>query len=500
MGLLAWLLPLAAVVCLAGAVLLARDRWRAAVQVGWALVSAAAGVGFVLVVGGFLVRRLDVDTLGGAVGRAGWRLFVQPLWWGVVALAVVGVTLILTAGSVVPDVLRAQSARLRASLVRRPATAPGVAVRAALVGAIGLATIADPGGMVELAAFVVAVGLVLFAVTEIADLAHQARPRRAADEAGTPRTGRTRPRPAALVGGGVVLVLAVVGVAVLARPGRDVTAAAGAEHGERCNGHAELCERTFDQVAYVASHNAMSVAGEPGWFLAEQLDPIPDQLDQGVRALLIDVWSGRPADTVVRTAASSYAEALAVTEQELGPDVVAAAGRIITAVAGEPEGPEARFLCHGLCETGSTPFLETLGALRTWMATHPDEVVTLFIEDHVDPTLIAADLEAAELLPVVHQPVAGEPWPTLGEMIRSGRRLVVMVEEGDGGASCPMAGQRLRAHPGDAVHVPDHRFVHLRREPRPHRRPAAAAQPLALGLLVAGDGRPTGQHPRRAAR
>ena len=58
----------------------------------------------------------------------------------------------------------------------------------------------------------------------------------------------------------------------------------------------------------------MSVAREPGWFLPEQLDPIAEQLDQGVRALLVDVWSGRPAGTVVRTAPSSYAEALAVTE------------------------------------------------------------------------------------------------------------------------------------------------------------------------------------------
>ena len=54
-------------------------------------------------------------------------------------------------------------------------------------------------------------------------------------------------------------------------------------------------------------------------------------------------------------------------------------------------------MCHGLCETGSTPFLDTLGELRGWMAANPDEVVTLFIEDHVDADLIAADVEAAGL-------------------------------------------------------------------------------------------------------
>ena len=57
-------------------------------------------------------------------------------------------------------------------------------------------------------------------------------------------------------------------------------------------------------------------------------------------------------------------------------------------------------MCHGLCETGSTPFLDTLEQLRGWMVANPDEVVTLFIEDHVDSSLIAADVEAAGLLPI----------------------------------------------------------------------------------------------------
>ena len=204
-----------------------------------------------------------------------------------------------------------------------------------------------------------------------------------------------------------------------------------------CNGHAELCDRRFDEVAYVASHNAMAAATEPGWFLAEQVDSIPIQLDQGVRALLVDVWSGIPAGTVVRTAPGSYEEALAVAEEELGPEVVAAAQRVADSVAGQATGTEALFMCHGLCETGSTSFLDTLDQLRGWMVANPDEVVTLFIEDHVDSSLIAADVEAAGLLDLVYDPSTGDPWPTLGEMIRSGRRLVVMVEEGTGGEAAP---------------------------------------------------------------
>jgi hypothetical protein len=71
------------------------------------------------------------------------------------------------------------------------------------------------------------------------------------------------------------------------------------------------------------------------------------------------------------------------------------------------------------------------------MIANSDEVVTLFIEDHVDAALIAADVETAGLLDFVYDPSTGDPWPALGEMIRSGRRLVVMVEEGDGGDQAP---------------------------------------------------------------
>lgn len=65
-------------------------------------------------------------------------------------------------------------------------------------------------------------------------------------------------------------------------------------------------------------------------------------------------------------------------------------------------------MCHGLCETGSTPFVPALQGVRTWLQANPAEVVTLFIEDHVAADLIAAD-----------------------------RRLVVMLENGDGGDDAP---------------------------------------------------------------
>ena len=82
----------------------------------------AAGVlGVVLVVGGFVVRRLDADTLGGAVAQAAWGVMVRPLWWGVALLAAFGLAMMLACDSVAPAALAAQ--RCRACAARRSATA-----------------------------------------------------------------------------------------------------------------------------------------------------------------------------------------------------------------------------------------------------------------------------------------------------------------------------------------------------------------------------------------
>jgi hypothetical protein len=434
LGVLAWLLPLLAIVSFGAAVALSRSRWRAAATAGRSLIWAAGAVGVLLVVGGFLVRRFDTDTLDGALVRAAWDVMVRPLWWGVALLSAFGLATMLACDSSAPTVLAQRATRVRQGIVRPQGTA-AVAVRAAVAVVVGIAAIADPLGLLEPLVAVAGALLVLFAISEVARLATATR---ATDTTVAPAGERTRPRPAAIAVAALAGLAVLAGVVWFARPGRDVSAAeAVAGDGTVCNGHAELCDRRFDEVAYVASHNAMATATEPGWFLAEQADSIPVQLDQGVRALLVDVWSGTPAGSVVRTAPGSYDEALAIAEEELGPEVVDAAVRIADSIAGEATGPEARFLCHGLCETGSTPFLQMLGELRGWLAANPNEVVTLFIEDHVDADLIAADVETAGLLPFVHDPLADEPWPTLGEMIRSGERLVVLVEDGDGGAEAP---------------------------------------------------------------
>ena len=65
------------------------------------------------------------------------------------------------------------------------------------------------------------------------------------------------------------------------------------------------------------------------------------------------------------------------------------------------------------------------------MDCYPAEVITLIIEAHVDEARTAAAFEAAGLMPFLHEQPLGAPWPTLREMITSGRRMVVFTESSD---------------------------------------------------------------------
>lgn len=158
---------------------------------------------------------------------------------------------------------------------------------------------------------------------------------------------------------------------------------AGGAGTRRCNGHAALCERRFDEVALPGTHNAHS-AREYGFSIAaNQESGIAKQLEDGVRVLLMDVYEDQ-GETV---------------------------------------------LCHGPCAIGRTPHLDRLLDLRVFLEASPDEVVAIIYEDHVDANVVEADFSAAGLVPYTYA-WAGGTWPTLGELIDAGTRLVVMAESG----------------------------------------------------------------------
>jgi hypothetical protein len=153
-----------------------------------------------------------------------------------------------------------------------------------------------------------------------------------------------------------------------------------------CNGHRELCDRKYDQVVFPATHNAHSAREYRYSVNANQISGLSKQLEDGIRCMLMDVY---PAS-----------------------------------------GAKGTVFCHGVCSLGETPHLSGLAEIKRFMESHPNEVLTIIYEDHVEASAITADLQTAGLSGMTFTHVKGEPWPTLGEMIDRGTRLVVTAEKG----------------------------------------------------------------------
>jgi len=147
-----------------------------------------------------------------------------------------------------------------------------------------------------------------------------------------------------------------------------------------------LLDRPYDQVSFPTTHNAMSNA-EEGWILPNQRYSITRQLDDGVRALMLDIWDWE--------------------------------GEVI--------------LCHGCDEWygylgGHKPLLDGLLEIGQFLDDHPEEVVTIIFESYVSRAAVEPVFLAAGLLEQAHVQVPGTPWPTLAQMIAADTRLVVFTD------------------------------------------------------------------------
>ncbi|MFG2779565.1 hypothetical protein ACGFY7_17150 [Streptomyces prunicolor] len=190
-----------------------------------------------------------------------------------------------------------------------------------------------------------------------------------------------------------------------------------------CEGSAELCDRSYDEVAYLTSHNAMSTTIDR--FIGPLQDPgISAQLDDGVRALQIDTYRWeRPDEIAQRLAESDF-----TPEQR----------KFIASAVDRFNPPRAGlWLCHSVCRAGAIALVPALREIGDWMRTHPTEVVTLIVQDAISGEDTEQAFAQAGLTDLVHtpDPDPAKPWPTLGDMVDSGRRLVVFAERADGPAS-----------------------------------------------------------------
>jgi len=153
-----------------------------------------------------------------------------------------------------------------------------------------------------------------------------------------------------------------------------------------CNGAANHCDRPFNHVPQITTHNAYSNA-EDGFALPtpNQEVGITQQLDDGVRSLMLDTY----------------------------------------------EWQDDLYLCHGVCGSwGARLLSDTLAEIHTWLEANPNDVVSFILEAYITEDQTWAALEASGLDAYVYEHAGlGEPWPTLNEMINANQRLVVFTDD-----------------------------------------------------------------------
>jgi len=167
----------------------------------------------------------------------------------------------------------------------------------------------------------------------------------------------------------------------------QVAASAVKRQATTCNGHPEFCNRSYGNITYVGTHDSYAVGTNN---LATNQDyNITQQLNDGARLLQSQAHNN---SGVIQ-------------------------------------------LCHTSCALyNGGPLSNYLAEVKTWMDANPNDVVTLLIvnSDDFSPEAYATVFQGAGLDTLSYAPpsafIPASQWPTLGDMINSGKRLVTFLD------------------------------------------------------------------------
>lgn len=417
--------------CAFGAARLSDDRRAGVLRVGVA-VTIWSAVALVALRGGQAIVLNGIDQQEGRdAARGVFDAFLGDLRTALVLLAGCGAVIAAAASSLLRPVdVRGQLERAWEIASRVPERPVWRVARAAALIAAGVLIVIRNDAFLSLLATAIGLYVAYAGVAELMRLT-LSPPERA---------GREQRR------GVATITAAGIAAAVIVAAGAIFIGAGGISEGslavdsKGCNGSEALCDRSYDEVAIPATHNSMSATTYPNYLFAQQERGIADQLRDGIRGLMIDAHYGvETQDGTIKTDLSDLSRGERATyEEELGSAALDAALRIRDRIVNSPEvGEPGVYLCHRFCELGAVPIDQAFGDIRDFMAANADEVVTIVIEDYVDPAEIEAAAERTGLIDHIYEGPVGEPWPTLQEMIESGGRVLMMAEKDAGGGAIP---------------------------------------------------------------
>jgi len=155
-----------------------------------------------------------------------------------------------------------------------------------------------------------------------------------------------------------------------------------------CNGYENYCNKSYKDVAFAVTHNSYAVGSS---YSANQDLPIEQQLSDGIRGLMLDVY---------------------------------------------PYEDGTIHLCHTKCsnpmylDAGNA--VEILQTITNFIQQNPNEVITIFIENYngnIPAYQISEIFTSSGLIKYVYTPTTPGEWPTLGEMIDAQQNVVVFTDK-----------------------------------------------------------------------
>ena len=422
---LAVVLPLLALVLFAVGLFCVRDRRRAALNVGIAvfLVGALNFAAF-LVVRAVVLTSEEGERRDVVAGIFDAFLGRVPLWCGLLALA--GAIVAASAASVIGELDPARVPELLwGRITREPDSTWKLVAGALVLIMVGLAVIGDPIGAVSLAVSIFGAWLIFAGAVTLLRLIIGPEP----TPAQLPSARALRRRLIPVVLGALLLIgVSAVGVGVVLDGRSAAQPVVNTNPG--CNGYLELCGKPLNEVTFATTHNAMGSA-QALFLNPNQGVDMLNQLDSGIRGMQLDAYLGQRNDKgTVRTDLAP--KAVEAAEAKIGPEGLRAAQRLAGSVVfGPVQGKKQVYLCHVLCELGALEAVPEFKKIKDWMDRNPREVLMFVVEDAAPTAAIKQAFEDSGLADYASDvPVGdGKPFPTLEQMIDSGKRLWVMAEE-----------------------------------------------------------------------
>jgi hypothetical protein len=401
------------------------SRLRTLLQQGLGLIFVSLAL-FVLVRFGGEMGAFSVEDPLVARALAGiWSTFTADFLSWVFVLSGIGLVMVAGATSLLTSFRPLQLARLAWGLLSRPPQSRGLRLLRglALIG-VGFVIVLWPLKALITVTFLSGVCVGFVGLGEVFDvLLSRMRP-----GAGDPGVAGRRPstlKEAALIG--TVAIIIIAGGLIFLNTSADTVATPATVNA--CNGYAELCDRRLNEVVFAGTHNSMGAADIPDWMFANQEHGIIRQLEDGVRALMIDAHPAVPVGDKVKTLLEDESGARASYEEVLGKEGVGAAMRIRDRLVGGEEGKPGIYLCHGFCELGALEITAVLRSIKDFLIANPNEVLIVIIQDEgVPPRDIAGSFEESGLIDFVYRGSVKPPWPTLREMVAKDQRVLVMAE------------------------------------------------------------------------